>query len=53
MAHMLELFLRDDISLDDQSDFESDATEPDDADLRSDPFASRNGAPHFDEEDQA
>lgn len=49
MAHTLELFLRDEFPRDDPGEeFAID----DEADFV-DPFASRNGAPHTDEEDQA
>lgn len=48
MAHTLELYLRDEIPQDPGEEFEID---DDDADFV-DPFASRNGAPHTDEEDQ-
>jgi len=50
MAHTLELFLRDEFPLDDPGEeFEIDDDEADSVD----PSASRNGAPHTDEEDQA
>jgi hypothetical protein len=49
MAHTLELFLRDEFPQDDPGEeFEIDDDEADFVD----PFASRNGAPHTDEEDQ-
>lgn len=51
MAHMLELFLRDDVTLEEQAATETNDAESADANADSDPFASRNGAPHFDEED--
>jgi hypothetical protein len=49
MAHTLELFLRDEFPQDDPGEeFEIDDDEADFVD----PFASRNGKPHTDEEDQ-